>query len=102
MKQHNEIIEKYLKDTFNLTINIDNEWEGVLLSHEEIDPKLIPKDELKHLPDPAFFHMVSYLDEEENEWLFTVASHPDNSQKLSYALSMMNGERFDGWIPDED
>src|SRR5699024_12474042 len=94
MKQHNKIIEKHLKDTFNITVNIDSDWEGVLLSHEEIDPELIKENELKYVPDPALFHMVSYIDEDENEWLFTLASDLEDPQKLFYALSMLNVKRY--------
>lgn len=64
MKQHSEIIEKHLWNEFKITVEIEEGgWEGVMLYHEEIDSKLISKEELKKLPDPALFHMVSYEDE---------------------------------------
>src|SRR5690625_1682753 len=101
MKDHNKIIEKHLKDEFNLTVNIDSEWECVVLSHEEVDTQLIPQEELNKRPNPAMFHMVSKLDEEENEWLFTLAVKPNQPEKLSYALSILNGERIASWV-DKD
>lgn len=70
MKRHGEIIVSYLWKNFQVSVGINESgWEGVLLHHEEIDQELIPEEELTRLPDPMLFHMTTFEDEKENEWL---------------------------------
>src|SRR5690625_6313345 len=49
----------------------------------------------------TLFPYTTLFRSDENEWLFTLASDPEDPQKLFYALSMLNGKRFAGWIPED-
>lgn len=101
MKGHGEIITSYLWKNYQVTVDIDDSgWEGVLLYHEEIDRALIPKEQLTGLPDPLLFHMTTYEDEKENEWLFALASHPEDVFHLYHATCILNEELFTSWMPN--
>jgi len=101
MKHHGKIIESYLWKNYHIAVDIDESgWEGVLLHHEEIDRAFIPEGDLAVLPDPLLFHMTSYEDEKGSEWLFALASHPDDVQNLYYATCILNDESFTSWIPN--
>ena len=102
MKYHGDIIEEYLRENFQITVEIDGYgWEGVLLYHEEIEEDIIPDGCLKELIDPILFHMTTYEDEEDNEWLFSLATHPDDVHHLLYVTCFKNNELFTSWIPKE-
>lgn len=101
MKRHGEIITSYLWKNFRISVDIDeNGWEGVLLYHEEIDRTLIPEEKLIGLPNPLLFHMTTYEDEKGNEWLFVLASHPNDVHHLYYATCILNEELLAGWVPN--
>ncbi len=102
MKRHGEIVENHLLDKFQILVEVDeNGWEGVLLYHEEIEDDVIPNHYLKELMDPILFHMTTYEDEKENEWLFALATQPEDVNHLLYATCFKNNEQFTGWIPEE-
>ena len=101
MKRHGENIESYLLENFHIMVDVNESgWEGVLLHHEEIDRAFIPEGDLAGLPDPLLFHMTTYEDEKGNEWLFALASHPDDVHQLYYATCILNDESFTSWIPN--
>src|SRR5690625_7558695 len=102
MKHHGKIIESYLWKNYHIAVDIDESgWEGVLLHHEEIDRAFIPEGDLAVLPDPLLFHMTSYEYEKGSEWLFALASHPDDVQYLYYATCILNDELFNSLINSE-
>src|SRR5690625_2109934 len=101
MKHHGKIIEGALWKNHHSAVDIDESgWEGVLLHHEEIDRAFISEGDLAVLTDPLLFHMTSYEDEKGCEWLFALASHPDDVQNLYYATCILNDESFTSWIPN--
>lgn len=100
MKYHGNVIEKYLHENYQIRVDIDEHgWEGVLLYHEEIEDDVIPKKYLKKLIDPLLFHMTTYEDGHGNEWLFALATVPNDVNQLLYATCFKNNEQFTGWIP---
>ena len=69
--------------------------------NEEIEEDVIPKEYLRSLIDPLLFHLTTYEDDYGNEWLFAVATQPDDVNHLLYATCFKNNEPFTGWIPEE-
>lgn len=102
MKFHGDMIEKYLQENFHITVDLDEHgWEGVLLYHEEVEEDVIPNSYLKRLIDPILFHMTTYEDDKDNEWLFSIATHPDDVFHLFYVTCFKNNEPFTRWVPEE-
>lgn len=102
MKYHGDVVKEYLRKNFQIAVDIDEYgWEGVLLYHEEIEEDIIPCNYLKRLIDPVLFHMTTYDDDQGNEWLFSVATHPDDVFHLFYITCYKNNDLFTGWVPEE-
>lgn len=100
MRKHGEVFESHLLEKFQISVDVDeNGWESVVLYHEEIEEGLIPENYLEKLMDPMLFHMTTYEDEQENEWLFALATAPNDINKLLYAICLNNDVKFTSWVP---
>lgn len=90
---------KYMKDKQKIIVDKPELiWEGITLYHEEIDPNLFPVEDIKTLPDPLLLLTTSYVDKEEQEWIFCIAAEVDNAYRWLYALCLKNGELIDKHI----
>lgn len=74
-------------------------WEGIKMYHEELDLDLFPREILKKLPDPLLLLTASYLDEEEQEWIFCIATEVYFPTKWLHALCLKDGELIDVSVP---
>lgn len=74
-------------------------WEGIKMEHEEIDLDLLPQEILKTLPDPLLLLTASYLDEEDQEWIFCIATEVYFPIKWLHALCLREGELIDENVP---
>lgn len=96
------LFENHMKKAHGIKIELDESgWEAVTLYHEELDPHLFPKEDLKDLPDPLLILATSYDDSEGQEWVFYLATHNDDASKWLYAACLKDGELFASNIPLE-
>lgn len=68
---------------FSETISVDDVgYEAVILEHDEIDKRIISKNNLKRLPNPLHSQMYICLDSNENEWLVVIVINELNGTLL--------------------
>jgi hypothetical protein len=86
--------ERTLEKRFGIKAELNQVGvEAYLLSHDEIDDSLIPKEDLDKLPDPAFVEMLNYMDEEDHEWIAGIVIDQATKDWL-YEIWIKNGERI--------
>jgi hypothetical protein len=94
MKMSNYIdwFVKQMRERFSVIVEVtDISTESNELSHDEIDASLVPLKHLDILPNPVLFQLVSYQDEEQNEWIVCIAIEEETFNWL-YVVWLKNGE----------
>lgn len=87
----NEQFMMFLEEQFEVKVDIDQIGsESVMLSKEELDDNLIPKEVYPYLPDPVLFQLFVY--EEDIEWIVGVALEEATYNPL-FLVCIKDGER---------
>ncbi|NEU30244.1 hypothetical protein GN156_05545 [bacterium LRH843] len=69
-----------------------------MLYYDEIDPEMIPEEQLKILPDPLLLLTTIHVDEQDQEWIFCIVADNDNSTHWYTAVCLRDGELIDHHI----
>ncbi|RXT08853.1 hypothetical protein [Ammoniphilus sp. CFH 90114] len=90
----NQLIDRIAKQQWNLELNTDNfDWESVILYKNEIDPDLIPINDIDKLRgDPLIVWFMDVQINEDTEYLMGLIQKEDK-QGFQYLVSLINGER---------
>lgn len=100
MNAATQLFLKYLRNEHDIEANPKEiAWEGIKMYHEEIDLNLFPEEILKKLPDPLLLLTASYVDEEDQEWIFCIATEVYFPTKWLHALCLKEGEQIDENVP---
>jgi len=83
---------KQMRERFCVIVEVtDVSTESNELYHDEIDESLVPIKHLDIHPNPILFQLVSYQDEEQNEWIACIAIEEEAFNWL-YVVWLKNGE----------
>ena len=100
MERATEMFVNYLKRKHDTAIDgAELIWEAITMYQDEIDHELFPIDNLERLPDPLLFLTTSYVDQDEQEWIFCIVTEEENVHRWFYVLCLKNGELVDKEIP---
>lgn len=84
MNAETQLILNYLKHEYEVETCIK-------MYHEEINLGLFPEKILKKLPDPLLLLTASYVDEEDQEWIFCIATEVNFPTKFLRAQCLKEG-----------
>ena len=99
MDKATELFVSYMKTNNDIVIS-DNElaWEAVTLYQGELDHEFFPIENIEQLPDPLLFLMTSFVDQQEQEWIFCIVADNENSEKWYTAVCILEGKLIDSEI----
>ncbi|WP_112182541.1 hypothetical protein [Paraliobacillus zengyii] len=100
MNGKTELFVNYMKKTHNIKVNIDKViFEGLSMYKTEIDENVFPVNVLKGLPDPLLFLTTVYMDQNEQEWIFSIVTEIDIADRWLHAICIKDGELIDENVP---
>lgn len=94
MERATELFTKYMHKEHQIEIDTSEiVWEAVTMYHGELDYELFPIED--NLPDPLLFLTASYVDNEEQEWIFCIVADESNSNIWYTAVCLLEGKLLD-------
>ncbi|RYG71221.1 hypothetical protein EU245_14810 [Lentibacillus lipolyticus] len=99
MDSATKLFVNHLKKAHGIKVNHEEVVsEAVTLYKEELDHEVFPTEYLKELSDPLLFVTMVYVDQQEQEWIFCLATK-DDSHKWLHAVCLKDGELVDRNVP---
>lgn len=100
MEAAKKLVVNHLEKVHGVEVNqAEIVSEAVTLFQDEIDPEFFPIEYLNELPDPLLFVTMVYVDQQEQEWIFCLATKEDDVHKWLHAVCLKNRELVDRNVP---
>ena len=98
MDRATKVFANYMKTKRDIVIDATQVWEAISMFQGELDHELFPIENIEQLPDPLLFLTTSFVDQQEQEWIFCIVADNENSEHWYTAVCILEGELIDSDI----